>query len=58
MGKRLLGHSSEYFSKEAITTPMIPRKTPYSPMSPVSPVPANQPPLKVPPVVPSIPGGK
>jgi hypothetical protein len=42
---------------EAITIPIPPRKTPYSPMSPVSPVPWNQPPLYVPPVIPSIPGG-
>lgn len=42
---------------EAITIPIPPRKTPYSPMSPVSPVPWNQPPLYIPPIIPSIPGG-
>jgi hypothetical protein len=42
---------------EAITTPIPPRKTPYSPMSPVSPVPSYLPPLYIPPIVPSIPGG-
>ena len=46
-----------YIPEEAITIPIPPRTTPYSPMSPVSPVPANQPPLYIPPIVPSIPGG-